>query len=108
MTETTTVQLVQKEYKPLFDKVLVKLIDMADRTQAGILLPNNNEKVQEATVVAVGTGLLLEGGDFLELPVQEGDTVLVPRGAGTIVKLNGVEHWLLRVQEICAIVEEVE
>ncbi len=91
--------------KPLGDKVVIKQIDEKAVTATGIVLPTNSqEKSQQAEVVAVGNGGLVDGKE-VKMEVSIGDTVIYSEYAGTKVKLEGVEYIILRQTDILAIVE---
>lgn len=92
--------------RPLYDRVLVKRLAGEEKTKGGIIIPDNaKEKPVEGKVVAVGKGKLGKAGNIHPLEVQEGNTVLFGKYSGTEVKLGGVEHLILREDEILAIVE---
>lgn len=92
--------------RPLGDRVLVKPKAREEMTKSGIVLPDTaKEKPQEGTVVAVGSGRLLESGERVPMDLKEGDSVLYSKYAGTEIKLgNGdEEHLILRESDILAI-----
>lgn len=92
--------------RPLHDRVLVKRIEGEERSKGGIIIPDTaKEKPIEGVVVAAGTGRILEDGSVRNLAVKEGDRVLFGKYAGTEVKLDGVEHLILREDDILGIVE---
>ena len=57
-------------------------------------------------VIAVGTGKLFENGKVHQLDVKKGDRVLFGKYAGTEIKVEGVEHLILREEEILGVVEK--
>lgn len=90
--------------RPLGDRVLVRPKAREETTKSGIVLPDTaKEKPQEGSVVAVGTGRLLESGERVPMEVKVGDTVLYSKYAGTEVKLDGDDHLILRESDILAI-----
>ncbi|WP_227764312.1 co-chaperone GroES [Zhaonella formicivorans] len=90
--------------KPLADRVVVKVISAEEKTQGGIVLPDTaKEKPQEAEVVAVGPGKILENGSRQAPEVKVGDRVIFAKYSGTEVKLDGVEYLILRESDILAI-----
>lgn len=92
--------------KPLADRVLVKRLEEKEEKQGGIIIPDTaKEKPQEAEVVAVGPGKRNDNGDHIEPSVKKGDKVLVSKYGGTDVKIGGVEHLILREDDILAIVD---
>lgn len=91
--------------KPLSDRVVLKMLEMDEKTQGGLILPGNaKEKPQVAEVVAAGPGGYVEG-EKVEMQVKVGDHVLTSKYAGTEVKLEGEEYLIVRQSDILAIVE---
>lgn len=91
--------------KPLADRVVVKLVEMEETTQSGIILAASaQEKPQIAEVVAVGPGGLVDGKE-IEMYVNVGDKVITSKYAGTEVKLDKEEYTIVRQSDILAIVE---
>lgn len=85
--------------KPLGDRILIKVEEAAKKTASGIIIPDTaQEKTQEGTVVAVGT-------DKDVITVQVGQKVMYDKYSGTSVKIDGVEHLIVKMQDILAIVE---
>ncbi len=91
---------------PIGDRILVKRVESETTSAGGIIIPETaKEKPQEAEVVAVGTGRLLENGERLAPPVKAGDHVLFAKYAGDEVKLDDVDHLIVRSSEVLAIIE---
>ena len=91
--------------KPLFDRVVIKMVEAEETTKSGIILAGNaKEKPQVAEIVAVGPGGVVEGKE-ITMQVKVGDRVLISTYAGTEVKLDGQEYTILRQNDILAIVE---
>ena len=91
--------------KPLFDRVVIKMVEAEETTKSGIILAGNaKEKPQVAEIVAVGPGGVVEGKE-ITMQVKVGDRVLISKYAGTEVKLDGQEYTILRQNDILAIVE---
>ena len=92
--------------RPLNDRVLVLRIDEEEKTSGGIIIPDTaKEKPQEGKIVAVGTGKLTENGERMPLEVKEGDRVLFSKYGGNDIKIDGVEHLIMREDDILGIVE---
>jgi chaperonin GroES len=90
--------------RPLADRIVVKRIKEEEKTKGGIIIPDTaKEKPVEGVVVAVGAGKVLKGGKVHPLDVKEGDKVLFGKYSGTEVKLDGVEHVLLREDDLLAV-----
>jgi chaperonin GroES len=93
--------------KPLNDRMLVVGIEEKDKTPGGILIPGTaREKPQEGKVVAVGPGRWDENGNRIPLEVKEDDRVLFGKYAGNEIKLDGVEHLIMREDDILGIIEK--
>jgi chaperonin GroES len=91
--------------KPLNDKVLIRRMEAEEKVKGGIIIPDTaKEKPLEGKVVAVGAGRLDENGKRIPMEVKAGDRVLVGKYSGTEVKLDDVEHVILREDEILGIV----
>jgi chaperonin GroES len=94
-------------FRPLYDRVLVKRLSPEERTAGGLFLPETaKEKPQQAQVIAVGTGRVSKSGDVRPLTVKQGDVVLFGKYAGDEIKLDGEEHIILREEDILAIIEK--
>ena len=92
--------------KPLGDRILVKRVNQEEKTKGGIIIPDTaQEKPQEAEVVAVGCGKILENGQARKIDLKAGDRVLLSKYSGSEIKLNGVEHLILREEDVLAIVQ---
>jgi chaperonin GroES len=92
--------------RPLGDKILVKRVEAQSKTKSGIYLPETaKEKPQEATVVAVGEGRLLENGKRAPFQVKKGDKVIIGKWGGTELKVDGHEMLVMSEDEVLAIVE---
>ena len=95
------------KFRPLYDRVLVKRVEIENRTASGLVIPETaTEKPQQAEVIAVGNGRLNKKNELLPLTVKPGDIVLFGKYTGDEVKLDGVEHLIMREQDILAIIEK--
>ncbi|MFT7520949.1 MAG: chaperonin GroES [Kiritimatiellia bacterium] len=94
-------------FRPLYDRVLVKRIAAEATTSGGLFLPETaKEKPQQARVIAAGTGRMGKDNQLIPLTVKSGDLVLFGKYAGDEIKLDGVEHIILREENILAIIED--
>ena len=90
---------------PLFDKVVLKQLVAEETTKSGIVLPGAaKEKPQQAEVIAVGPGGMVNGKE-VEMHVTAGQQVIYSKYAGTEVKLDGEEYIIVRQNDILAVVE---
>jgi chaperonin GroES len=88
---------------PLYDRVLLKRLEEKEVKKGGIIIPDTaKEKPQEAEVIAVGKGRVNDDGKVVPLEVKKGDRVLIGKYSGTEVTIDGVEHIILREEEILA------
>ncbi len=90
---------------PLGDRVVLKQCEAEETTKSGIILTSaSQEKPQEAVVIAVGPGGVVDGKE-VTMQVKEGDKVIYSEYAGNEVKLDGEEYIIVRQNDILAIVE---
>ena len=93
------------KFKPLHDRLLLEPITAETKTKAGIIIPDTaQEKPMQGEVVAVGGGKRLEDGRLLPMGVKVGDKVIYGKWSGTEVKLGGVEHVILKEEDLFGIV----
>ncbi|HET8985927.1 MAG TPA: co-chaperone GroES [Trueperaceae bacterium] len=91
--------------KPLGDKVVVEVIEEAQTTASGLVLPDSaKEKSQRGKVLAVGPGKVLDNGNREPIEVKVGDTVVFAKYGGTEIDLGGRELMILSQRDIHAIV----
>lgn len=91
--------------QPLGDRVVLKQLVAEETTKSGIVLPGQSkEKPQQAEVVAVGPGGMVEGKE-ITMHVSVGDQVIYSKYAGNEVELDDVEYIILRQSDILAIVK---
>lgn len=94
------------KFRPLYDRVLVKRVEADERSASGLIIPDTaKEKPQEGLVVAVGLGRRLDDGTLRPLTVQAGDRILFGKYSGDEIKLDGVEHVIVREDEILAVTD---
>ena len=90
---------------PLQDKVVVKMVEVAETTKSGLILTGTaKEKPQVAEVLAVGPGIA-EGENKVVMEVQVGDKVIMNKFGGTEIKLEGETFIVVRQADILAIVK---
>jgi chaperonin GroES len=92
--------------RPLYDRVLVKRLEEQQKTAGGLHIPDSaKEKPVEALVVSVGSGKLQEDGSLRKLEIKAGDKILFTKYSGSEIKIDGVEHLILREDEILALID---
>ena len=91
---------------PLGDRIVLKQLEAEETTKSGIVLPGQNkEKPQQAEVIAVGPGGMVDGKE-IKMEVKAGDKVIYSKYAGTEVKMDGEEYIIVRQQsDILAVIE---
>ena len=91
---------------PLGDKIVLKQLEAEETTKSGIVLPGQaKEKPQEAEVIAVGPGGLVDGKE-VTMQVKVGDKVIYSKYSGNEVKLGEEEYIIVKQSDILAIVTE--
>ena len=90
---------------PLGDRVVLKHLEAEEKTKSGIVLAGAaKEKPQEAEVIAVGPGGMVDGKED-KMEVAVGAKVIYQKYAGTEVKLDGEEYVIVKQSDILAVVE---
>ena len=92
------------KFRPLHDRVLIKVLDSEEKTSGGIIIPDTaKEKPQEGEVVAVGPGAMNEAGKIAPMDVKIGDIVLFGKWSGTDVKIDGKEYSIMTESDIMGV-----
>lgn len=92
--------------RPLADRILIRRVEEAEKTRGGIIIPDSaKERPLEGNVIAVGSGKRLEDGTLVKLDVKAGDKILFGKYAGTEIKVDGVEHIIIREDEVLGVIE---
>ena len=90
--------------RPLHDRILVRRLEEQETMRGGIIIPDSaKEKPQQAEVVAVGNGKLLDDGQRSAPDVKAGDRILFGKYSGSEVKIDGQEYLILREDEILGV-----
>lgn len=90
---------------PLFDKVVLKQLVAEETTKSGIVLPGQaKEKPQQAEVIAVGPGGIVDGKE-VTMQVKAGDKVIFSKYSGTEVKIDEDEYVIVKQNDILAVIE---
>jgi len=92
--------------RPLNDRVVVIRMEEEEKTAGGIIIPDAaKEKPQQGKVIAVGPGKVDENGRLIPMAVKKNDKVLFGKYAGTEIKIDGVEHTIMKEDDILGIVQ---
>jgi len=93
------------DIRPLHDRIIVERLEEETKTAGGIIIPDTaKEKPQQGKVIEVGKGRVTEDGKVVPLSVKKGDRVLIGKYSGTEVTIDGVEHVIVREDEILAVI----
>ncbi|MBL4701540.1 MAG: co-chaperone GroES [Phycisphaeraceae bacterium] len=91
--------------RPLGDKIIVKRVEAQDKTESGIFLPESaKEKPQEAKIIAIGDGKVLDSGERAAFQVKKGDTVLLSKWGGTELKIDKQDYIIVTEEDILAVI----
>ena len=98
---------MEMNVKPLADRVVIKPLDTDKEVKkGGIIIPDTaKEKPQQAKVIAAGKGKANDDGKVTPLDVKVGDVILFGKYSGSEIKIDGVEHLILREEDILGVVE---
>lgn len=92
--------------KPLSDRILVKPVEIEEKTESGIIVPDTaKEKPMRGEVIAVGSGKMTEDGKTLPMHVKKGDIVMYGKYSGTEFKMDKQDYLILNESDILAIIE---
>ena len=85
---------------------MVKRLYEGEQKVGGIIIPDSaKEKPQQALVMAVGNGKLLENAERVALDVKAGDRILFGKYSGAEIKIEGEEYLILKEDEILGVLE---
>ncbi|MBE5849644.1 MAG: co-chaperone GroES [Lachnospiraceae bacterium] len=89
---------------PLGDRVVLKQLEAEETTKSGIVLPGQSkEKPQQAEVIAVGPGGVIDGKE-VKMQVKVGQKVIYSKYAGTEVKLDDEEFIIVKQNDVLAVI----
>lgn len=95
------------KFRPLHDRVMIKRIELEEKTPGGIIIPDTaKEKPMEGEVVAVGSGARNEQGAIVALDVKKGDRVLFGKWSGTEIKIDGQDYLVMKESDIMGVIEK--
>ncbi|TIM34165.1 MAG: co-chaperone GroES [Mesorhizobium sp.] len=93
-------------FRPLHDRILVRRIEVDEKTAGGIIIPDTaKEKPQEGEVIAAGPGARDDSGQLQPLDVKVGDRVLFGKWSGTEIKLNGEDLLIMKESDVLGVIE---
>ena len=92
--------------RPLYDRILVKRVEEEQKTAGGLYIPDTaKEKPQQGVITAVGQGKVQEDGTLRKLELKVGDKILFAKYSGSEIKIDGVEHLILREDDVLGVIE---
>ena len=93
--------------RPLYDRVLIRRVAEEEKTKGGIIIPDTaKEKPAEGEVIAVGNGKVDDKGTLRALNVKKGDRILFGKYSGNEIKIDGVDHLIMREDDILGVIEK--
>jgi chaperonin GroES len=95
------------KFRPLHDRVVVRRVELQEKTAGGIIIPDTvKEKPQEGEVMAVGTGGRDDTGKVIPLDVQKGDRIVFSKWSGTEITVDGQEYLVMKESDIIGVVDK--
>ncbi|MBC7658406.1 MAG: co-chaperone GroES [Chitinophagaceae bacterium] len=95
------------KFRPLQDRILIKPLTAETKTTSGIIIPDSaQEKPVEGEVIIIGNGRVLKDGKLVKSELKAGDKVLYSKYTGNEIKLDGVDHLVLRESDILAVLDK--
>jgi chaperonin GroES len=93
-------------FRPLHDRILVRRIEVDEKTAGGIIIPDTaKEKPQEGEVIAAGPGARDDSGQLQPLDVKVGDRILFGKWSGTEIKLDGEDLLIMKESDVLGVIE---
>jgi len=106
MAATATKKKSKVTLQPLGDKVVVEREETQSKTAGGIFIPDAaKDKPSRGTIIAIGTGKLLDDGTRGEMQVKKGDRVLFTSYAPETIEIDDEEFLLMSESDILAVIE---
>ncbi|MBE0532943.1 MAG: co-chaperone GroES [Rhodospirillales bacterium] len=97
------------KFVPLQDRILVRRIDVDEKTAGGIIIPDTaKEKPMKGEVIAVGPGARTEKGEILPMEIKVGDHIVFGKWSGTEVKIDGEDLVIMKESDVLGILEEAK
>ena len=94
--------------RPLHDRIVVRRLEDGEQNVGGIIIPDTaKEKPQRGTVIAVGSGVVRDGGARVPLDVKTGDVIVFGKYTSQEITLDGEDYLIMREDEVLAVIETV-
>jgi chaperonin GroES len=95
--------------RPLHDRIVVRRLEEGEQSVGGIIVPDSaKEKPQRGTVIAVGSGIVKDGGKRIPPDVRNGDVILFGKYTSQDITLEGEDYLILREDEVLAVIETAD
>ena len=95
------------KFRPLHDRIVLRRIEGEEKTKGGIIIPDAaKEKPAEGEVIAVGNGKIDDKGKVRPVGVKKGDRILFGKYSGNEIKIDGVDHLILREDDVLGVLEK--
>ena len=92
--------------RPLHDRIVVRRLEEGEQSVGGIIVPDSaREKPQRGTVIAVGSGVVKDGGARVPLDLKTGDVIMFGKFTSQEIKLDGEDYLIMREDEVLAVIE---
>lgn len=92
------------KFRPLHDRIVVRRMEEGESMRGGLYIPDSaKEKPQQAEVLSIGAGRLLETGERVPPDVKAGDKILFGKYSGSEIRVEGEDVLILREDEILAV-----
>jgi chaperonin GroES len=92
--------------RPLHDRIVVRRLEEGEQSVGGIIVPDSaREKPQRGTVIAVGSGVVKDGGARVPPDLKTGDVILFGKYTSQEIKLDGEDYLIMREDEVLAVIE---
>ncbi len=93
--------------KPLADNIVIKPKEREEKTEGGILLPDNNEETrpERGEVISVGPGKMDKNGQRIKPELKKGDEVIFTKYGPNEIKVDDKEYLIAKESDILAIIE---
>ena len=93
--------------RPPYDRILIRRVAEEEQTKGGIIIPDSaKEKPAEGEVIAVGNGKANAKGEIRALIVKKGDRILFGKYTGSDIKIDGVDHLIVREDDVLGVIEK--
>jgi chaperonin GroES len=92
--------------RPLHDRIVVRRLEEGEQSVGGIIVPDSaREKPQRGTVIAVGSGVVKDGGVRVAPELKTGDVIVFGKYTSQEIKLDGEDYLIMREDEVLAVIE---